>query len=259
MLAIERQREILADLTAQRGVRVVDLAKKFDVAEETIRRDLDKLESMGKLVRSHGGAVATLENEVPHWQREFINQAQKQAMAREAVTLVEEGDTLLLDASSSCWFLARRLPDIPLTIITNSLFVCMAMEDREHAKIICPGGTLSQNSMSFVGAVTQESLRRYHASKCFISSRAFDVHRGVSDISDEQAQVRRVMLDVSDVHTLLIDSSKWGTRALSMIGATSEFHCLITDNGVADGDVESLRLQGIDVRVADVYAQGERT
>lgn len=255
MLALERRREILAVLTTQRGVRVADLAQRFDVAEETIRRDLDKLESLGKLVRSHGGAVATLENEVPHWQREFINQAQKQAMAREAVKSVEEGDTLILDASSSCWFLARRLPDIPLTIITNSLFVCMAIEDRKHAKIICSGGALSQNSMSFVGAVTQEVLRRYHASKCFLSSRAFDVQRGVSDISDEQAQVRRVMLEVSDHHTLLIDSSKWGTRALSMIGAASAFQCIVTDQGVTMADVETLRAQGIDVQVAEVYVQ----
>jgi DeoR family transcriptional regulator, fructose operon transcriptional repressor len=254
MLALERQREILAALTSQRSVKVVDLALKFAVAEETIRRDLDKLESLGKLVRSHGGAVATLENEVPHWQREFINQSQKQAIAREAANLVEEGDTLLLDASSSCWFLARRLPDIPLTIITNSLFVCMALEDRVHAKIICPGGTLSQTSMSFVGAITQEALRRYHASKLFVSCRAFDVQRGLSDISDEQALVRRAMLDVSDYHVLLIDSSKWGTRALSMIAAPTEIQCIISDAGLAEADVEPLRRLGIDVQLAEVYS-----
>jgi len=255
MLALERQREILTALTSQRSVRVVDLAKRFEVAEETVRRDLDKLESMGKLVRSHGGAVATLENEVPHWQREFINQAQKQAIAREAVKLVEEGDTLILDASSSCWFLACRLPDIPLTIITNSLFVCMAMEDREHAKIICTGGTLTQTSMSFVGAVTQEALRRYHASKLFVSCRAFDVQRGLSDISDEQALVRRAMLEVSDYHVLLIDSSKWGTRALSMIAAPTELQCIISDTGLEDTEADPLRRLGIDVQLAEVYSQ----
>lgn len=254
MLALERQRMILAALTSQRSVRVVDLAKQFDVAEETIRRDLDKLESQGKLVRSHGGAMATLENEAPHWQREFINQAQKEAMARTAVNLITEGDTLILDASSSSWFLARRMPDIPLTIITNSLYVCMALEGRENVKVICPGGTLTETSMSFVGVATLEALRRYHAGKLFMSCRALDLQRGVSDISDEQAMVRRVMLEVTDHHVLLMDSSKWGTRALAFIASATEFQQIITDDGVAENDCTTLRNLGIDVTVAEVFA-----
>lgn len=252
MLALERQREILATLQSRRGVRVADLAAQFDVAEETIRRDLDKLESLGKLVRSHGGAVASFENESPHWQREFINQPQKQAIAREAIRQVEEGDTLILDASSTSWFMARCLPDIPLTIITNSLFVCMAMEEREHARILCPGGTLMNASMSFVGTAAVDALRRYHAGKLFMSCRAFDVKRGLSDLSDEQAMVRRAMLDISDRHILLADSSKWGTRALAIIGAATEMHCIITDEGAPAEEIDHLRNFGIEVEVAPV-------
>jgi DeoR family fructose operon transcriptional repressor len=252
MLALERQREILAALSDQSSVRVADLAKRFEVAEETIRRDLDRLGSQGKLVRSHGGAMATTENEAPYWQREFINQAQKEAISRAAVKLINEGDTLILDASSSSWFLARRLPDIPLTIITNSLYNCMALEGREHIKIISPGGTLAETSMSFVGSATQEALRRYHAGKLFMSCRAFDVQRGLSDISDEQAMVRRVMLEVTEHHVLLIDSSKWGARALAFIASAAEFQHIITDDGVGESDCAALRSLGLDVTVAQV-------
>ncbi len=228
---------------------MADLARQFDVAEETIRRDLDKLESLGRLVRSHGGAVASLENEAPHWQREFIHQPQKEAIAREAVRQVAEGDTLILDASSSSWFMARHLPDLPLTIITNSLYVCMAMEERAHARIICPGGVLMPSSMSFVGAAAVEALRRYHAAKLFLSCRAFDVRRGLSDIADEQAVVRRAMLDVSDRHVLLADSSKWGARALAMIAPVAAVHSIITDGGAPAEDVDELRRMGVEVRV----------
>lgn len=253
MLALERQREILTALTSQRSVRVADLARQFDVAEETIRRDLDKLESLGKLVRSHGGAIATLENEAPHWQREFLNQAQKEAIARTAVRLIDENDTVILDASSSSWFLARRLPDIPLTIITNSLYVCMALESREHCRIICLGGAMATTSMSFVGVATQDALRRYHAGKLFMSCRALDLQRGLSDISDEQSAVRRVMMEVTDRHVLLIDSSKWGSRALSFIAPIKDVHHVITDSGVSESDCTLLRQQGVEVTVADIH------
>lgn len=247
MLAIERQREILRALSEQPSVRVTDLAVRFQVAEETIRRDLDKLGAEGKLLRSHGGAVATTETELPHEQRELENQPQKKAMAREALRLIEPGDTIALDASSSSWFIARQLPDMPLTVITNSLYVCTALEGREQINVICTGGSLARTSMSLVGTATVGFLGRYHASKLFFSCRALDLQRGLSDISEEQAAVRQAMLDISDRHILLMDSSKWGARALAIVAPLQEIHCIITDSENPDEDCQSLRDAGIDV------------
>ena len=247
MLALERQREIVASLADKRSVRVSELARQFDVTEETIRRDLEKLEGEGKLVRSHGGAVVSGEVEIPHWQREFVNQPQKEAMAREAVKLVEEGDALLLDASSSSWFVARRLPDIPLTVITNSLHTCMALAGREQYRIICPGGTMVETSMSFVGSETQHALRRFHARKLFMSCRGVDLQRGVSDLSEEQAMVRRVMLEISDEHILLADSSKFNERALSIIAPLATFQRVVTDEGADADTCRAMQQAGIDV------------
>lgn len=250
MLAIERQREILKALTAQASVRVTDLAGRFHVAEETIRRDLDKLSAEGKLVRSHGGAVAALEAEQPHEQRELLNQRQKEAIAREAIRFIEPGDTIALDASSSSWFIARQIPDIPLTVITNSLYACTALAHREQIRVICTGGSLSRTSMSLVGTATIGYLGRYHASKLFFSCRALDLQRGLSDISEDQAAVRQAMLDISDQHILLMDSSKWGARALSIVAPLQEVHCVITDHNTAETDCQRLRDNGIDVIIA---------
>lgn len=230
MLALERQREILAVLAEKGGVRVTELAQRFDVTEETIRRDLDKLESDGKLVRSHGGAVIQGEAETPYWQREFVNAQQKDAIAREAAKILEEGDTLILDASSTSWFLARRLPDFPLTVITNSLQVMLVLGERAHCKVISPGGTLVHASLSFVGSEAQLALRRYHARRLFMSCRAFDLQRGACDISEEQAMVRRVMMEISDECNLLMDSSKLGLRSLSVIAPPTAFTRIITDD-----------------------------
>jgi len=253
MLAIERQRAIVTALSDRRSVKVAELAQQFEVAEETIRRDLDKLEAEGKLVRSHGGAVASLENEQPHWQREFVNQAEKSAIAREAIKLIEPGDTIILDASSTSWFVASRLPRIPLTVITNSIYVCMALEGRENTRVINPGGLLMDASMSFVGVATIQALRRYHAGTLFFSCRALDVERGLSDMSEDQAAVRQAMLEISDHHVLLLDGAKWGVRALAKIGPLSLVHRIITDESAPMEDIERLRAQGLEVILADVY------
>lgn len=229
MLALERQREIVTLLSEKGSARVTELAQRFEVTEETIRRDLDKLEADGKLTRSHGGAVVVKESELPHWQREYVNQREKEAIAREAAKLVEEGDTLILDASSTSWFLARRLPEVPLTVITNSLPVALVLGERASCKVICPGGTLVPTSMSLVGSETQLGLRRYHARRLFLSCRGFDAQRGACDISEEQAMVRRVMMEIADECNLLVDGSKLGERALSVIAPPTAFTRIFTD------------------------------
>src|SRR5438045_5215952 len=119
MLAVERLREIEKRIKRDGSARVADLARELSVTEETIRRDLEKLEDDRKILRSHGGAVAPANGEIPHTERESQQAAEKSAIAREAVKRVSEGDTLFIDASSTALELARILPDMPLTVLTN--------------------------------------------------------------------------------------------------------------------------------------------
>ncbi len=253
MLALERHRGILDLLAEQGGARVTELAQRFDVTEETIRRDLDKLESDGKLVRSHGGAVASREAEAPHWQREYVNTREKDAIAREASKLVLEGDTIILDASSSSWFLAQRLPKVPLVVLTNSLHIALTLGDRPHCKVICMGGTLTPISMSLVGSETQAMLRRYHARRLFLSCRGFDVQRGASDVSEEQAMVRRVMMEIADECNLLVDGSKLGQRALSIIAPPAAFRSIITDDHADPERCRDMQQMGLPLIRAEIF------
>lgn len=244
LLALERHRELLGLLAEKGSARVTELAKRFGVTEETIRRDLDKLESHGKLARSHGGAVAVNAKELPQGQREVLNQKEKESIAAEACKLVKEDDILMMDASSTAWFMARQLPDIPLTIVTNSLPTAMALTGRRFFKIICAGGTLTESSMSFIGPDTQETLQRYHAQKLFMSCRGVDLQRGASDLSQEQARVRRTMIEVSDEHCLLADHTKLNARALSIIAPLSAFQRMITDDRADDALCEQIDRSG---------------
>lgn len=248
LLAVDRQRKVLGVLAARGSVRVVDLAERFNVSAETVRRDLDKLGAEGRLVRQHGGATA-LEIEASHRQREVVHPSEKVAMARAAVKMISEGETIILDASSTCWFLARQLPDMPLTVITNSLYICTALERRAQIRVLCPGGALAATSMSFVGSVTQEGLSRFHAGTLLFSCRGLDPRLGMTDLSEEQAAVRRKMMAISDRRILMADSSKWGERAWSVIGRMDEIDGLITDAEAPHADLEFLRNRGLDIHV----------
>lgn len=254
MLALERQREILTILSTRGSARVTELAERFEVTEETIRRDLDKLEHDGRLTRSHGGAVAQEQKETPHWQREYVNTAEKEAIVREAVKAIAERDTLILDASSTSWFLAKRLPEFPLTVITNALHVSLVLAERPHCRLISTGGTLVPTSMSFVGSEAQLALRRYHATRLFVSCRGLDAQRGASDVSEEQAMVRRVMMEISDERILMIDSSKLGVRALSILAPATAFSRVITDDRAPEGFCRALEEQGVPVTRAPVFS-----
>lgn len=255
MLALERQREILNWLTDRGSARVTELAQRFDVTEETIRRDLDKLEQEGQLVRSHGGAlvVRQAEAEAPHWQREFVNKPLKDAIAREAVKLVAAGDVILLDASSTAWFMAQRLFTAPLTVITNSIPCAFSLGERDDCKVISPGGTLAKVSLSFVGTEAQQALRRYHAGKLFLSCRGLDLQRGASDVSEEQAAVRRVMMEIADERILMVDSSKLGSRSLTMLGDVGSFTRIITDDRADDAFCRAVEAMGVPVIRATVF------
>ena len=138
MLALERHLNILALLEGQGSARVADLARRFAVTEETIRRDLVKLEAEGRLRLSHGGAMLLKDEggESPYWWREVAQQDEKVAIAREAAARVASGDRILLDASTTAWHVARRLSDRHLAVVTHSLRVAAELARLEHVEVL---------------------------------------------------------------------------------------------------------------------------
>ena len=124
-LAAERRREIVAIVDREQSVRVTSLAQFFQVTEETIRRDLEHLEALGKLVRSHGGAMSVVSVlEAPASERVASFIAEKVAIAREATRFIKPDDTVLIDASTTALYLARLMIDMPITVLTNSIQIC---------------------------------------------------------------------------------------------------------------------------------------
>jgi DeoR/GlpR family transcriptional regulator of sugar metabolism len=253
MLAIERHREILSLLGKEGSVRVAELARHFDVTEETIRRDFGKLESQGKIVRSHGGAIITEHEETlrPFAWREVAKESEKAAIAQEALKHINPDDSIMLDASTTAWHLAKHIIDMPLTVITNSLQIAVALAHRSQINIHLLGGRMGKKSLSFAGPTAQEQLRQYHADKLFMSCEGIDILRGISDISENHAHLRRIMLSCASHKFLLVDHSKFGVRSLTRICGVEDFDEIITDNGTKQSSIDELRNMDITTTIAN--------
>jgi len=251
MLAIERQKEILAILAKEGSVRVAELARRFDVTEETIRRDFSKLESTGRIIRSHGGAVMTEQEETlrPFAWREVANEAEKAAIVQAAARRILPDESILLDASTTAWHLAKHLSDISLTVVTNSLQIPIALATRENIAVHILGGRLGKKSLSFIGPYAEEQLRNYYVDRLFISCEGVDLERGISDRSENQAHLRRIMLSCAAKKYLLVDHTKFGNRTLSHICPITAFDEIITDSATPPAIIERLQEMQIPVTV----------
>lgn len=243
MLVAERHEKITALVNEKGSIRVSELSQIFKVTEETIRRDLEKLENDGKLQRSHGGAVSIKDHDVeaPYFEREVRNVKEKMAVAEEAVKYVAANDRIILDASTTAWYMAKRLPDIPLTVLTNSMKVAMELANREKISVIAVGGSLLQKSLSFVGPQTNNALESYHVNKAFISCQGIHIERGISDSNEMQALVKKKMIEISDEIYLLADYTKFGVQAFSRVATMDAIDFVITDSNTTQEQIEEFR------------------
>ncbi|RKQ32499.1 DeoR/GlpR family DNA-binding transcription regulator [Oceanobacillus halophilus] len=250
MLVAERQSKIVNLVNERKSVRVSELSKLFSVTEETIRRDLEKLENEKKLARSHGGAVSiqsTDSFEIPYTTREIMNVQEKKEIALEAVKHVAVGDKVILDASTTAWYMAKALPNISITVLTNSIKVAMELSSKNEITVISTGGTLLSESLSYAGPLAESSMDSYYLNKAFISCKGLHLEQGISESQEQQARVKMKMIEKADTVYLMMDHSKLGAQAFSKIGDLDVVDYVIIDSNVDRRMVERLEDRGISV------------
>ena len=220
MLAIERRNEILEKLQTDRRVVVSELSQLYDVSEETIRRDLEKLVNDGYAIKSYGGAVIN-ENvniELPFNIRKNRNIVGKQHIADLVSKVVKDGDSLMLDASSTAVYIAKTLQEKGkknLTIITNSIEIIIELFDVQDWTILSTGGASREGSFALVGPQTDKMIRSYHVDKAIISCKGIDAAAGMTDSDELHANNKSTMLAAAKERILAIDSSKFDKIALN--------------------------------------------
>ena len=232
MLAIERRSEILEKLQAERRVVVSELSQIYEVSEETIRRDLDKLVSDGYAIKSYGGAVINenINIDLPFNVRKNYNVIGKQKIANIVSAMVSDGESIMIDASSTAVTVAKELKEKKnLTLITNSIEIIVELLDVADWKILSTGGISREGSFALVGTQTDKMLRSYHVDKAIISCRGVDKKFGLTDPDELLATNKKSMLDAAKEKILVVDSSKFDKVAFTEIGKLQDITCVVTD------------------------------
>lgn len=232
MLAQERRNLILERLQEDKSVVVSELSQLYEVSEETIRRDLDKLEKGGYATKSYGGAVANenMSIDMPFNVRKKRNILQKKKIAMLAEQLIENGDHIILDASTTAVSIAKAIKHKKnLTVITNSIEIMIELADVPDWTIISTGGRLREGYLALVGPRVAEGLQSYHVEKAFISCKGVDISNGFTDGNEDFASAKSIMLHRAKEKVLAIDSSKFDTVGFAHIGNVEDLDYIITD------------------------------
>jgi DeoR/GlpR family transcriptional regulator of sugar metabolism len=232
MLPIERRKEIAQIIRKEKAVRVNQLSEQFDVTEETVRRDLEKLENEGILKRTYGGAVLDnlVSDDLPYTDREKVNMDQKRLIAKYASQLVDEGETIFIDASTSALEVIKQVdPRIHITVITNSLNAIHQLSQYSHINLIGVGGNLNEQTFSFEGPMTARFIDHYYADKIFFSVKGISKERGLMDSRESLAELKSHMIANSKEVILVIDASKFDRSALIRIIETGAVDTVITE------------------------------
>ncbi|MGO0063397.1 DeoR/GlpR family DNA-binding transcription regulator [Brevibacillus fluminis] len=252
MLVAERLEKIVRLVNERGSIRVSELSDVCSVTEETIRRDLDKLEQAGRLLRSHGGAVSMKDQhaEIPYAEREILHMDEKKRIAQEAIHFIEPNDKIILDASTTAWYMAAIVPDIPLTVVTNSMKVAMELSGKEKIQVIATGGIMAPRSLSYVGPRAESFLDTYYVDKAFVSCNGIHFERGLSESNEMQANVKKKMIGISEKVYLLVDSSKFGNQAFTQFATIDQIDEIITDEKADAEVIQSLRERAVQVTIA---------
>ncbi len=250
MFAVERQKKILELLEENGAVWVSRLAEELDVTEETVRRDLEKLENAEALVRTHGGAIPISENsqELSLDKRKKLNTEAKALLAKEAVKHIVNGDTVFLDASTTTYYIAKEIKNLKnVTVVTNSLRVVNELAGHNDIKVICTGGMAGANQ-SFVGSMAENNIRNhYFANKFFFSGRGI-TRSAILDSNEQECFIKINMMKNADKKYYVFDKSKYGKVGFVKLADFSDVDCVITEKDTLDREIiEALKENSVKI------------
>lgn len=239
-------------LDRQPVVLISELATRFNVSTETIRRDIDAMADAELLERTYGGATALRTGREPVFnQRMHLMLEERRRIAGLAAASVRDNDVLMMDASATCVHLAERLAmeRRNLQIITNSFAVASTLAYNTTFRVIMAGGYYMGTEGANYGSETTEFLRRFQADCCFSSCSAITTE-GPTEVDADVAAVKRVMFARSRYVTLLVDRTKFRRARLECVGPLTELDTLITDQSPPTPLASALQTSGVKVTVA---------
>lgn len=252
-----RKREILEMLKENEFINIDELSKKFDVSYMTINRDLRELEEGGVVSRIYGGVKAVPQQDpilnksqvtgsenvklvksninndslvdLPIEERFDQELSFKQTIADKAASIIQDGDVIALDPSTTTLQLCSSLQDRNIVVVTPSLNVALQFSNSKSVQIIMPGGTIRKSSLSMVGWHMNELLKWLVIDKCFLSSHAFSFDKGLTDLTLEESEAKRNLLNHSKETYVLVDHTKIAKEASFVVCNYKNINTIFTD------------------------------
>jgi DeoR/GlpR family transcriptional regulator of sugar metabolism len=256
VFARERQQQIARIVEENGRALVSDLTARFGVSAVTIRKDLRVLETEGRVVRAHGGALAPTRSrpELAFEVRERLQREEKEQIGATAAALVVDGESIALDASTTAFAMARQLKArggwVHLTVITNGLRIASELAGHPGITVAMPGGFVRWEALSVVGPLGGGLLEKVNIQKAFMGAAGFTLETGLSDATDEEAQMKRLIVASASEVVALVDHTKWGRAAFSTFCPTDRLTAVVTDDDAPAGIADELRRRRISVHIA---------
>ncbi|WP_038920198.1 DeoR/GlpR family DNA-binding transcription regulator [Dickeya sp. MK7] len=246
--------QILDYLKSHNLVTVDELVTVIDASPATIRRDLIKLDEQGVISRSHGGV--TLNRFIPSQpttnEKLQRNLSEKQAIARQAASLVQPGNAVVLDAGTTMLELARNLTHLPLRVITADLQIALFLSEFKQIEVTIIGGRIDDSSQSCIGEHGRRLLRSVYPDIAFISCNSWSLEKGITTPTEEKAGIKQDLGTNASRRVLLADSSKYGAYSLFCVSPLSELTDIITDSDLPPEVERQLRAQPFNLQLVNV-------
>ncbi len=250
-LSVAERRQGILDWVSHAGrVTVGELSQAFGLSEVTIRTDLQALAESGLLLRTHGGAIAiTASRDYLSLNLRRQQQVQEKAhIGAAAAALIRDGDAVFLDSSSTALAIAQSLKDRKyLTVVTNGLVVAQELLDAAAVEVVVIGGRLRRDTASLIGTSGLDLLKHINVRTGFFGSHGLTLGEGLTDVSTDEAEVKRCVVQVCREVIAVVDRTKWGRVGVSSFAAARQINKVITDRDAPRDLVDQIRSAGADV------------
>lgn len=256
MLPAERRQRLIDWFDVHFAGSSQDLAERFGISVSTIRRDLDHLSKEGFLSRTHGGAVRMRPQASYEPSTELARQTaveEKRGIVADALKHLKADQSILIDTGTICHELADAIAqlELPLTVITNDLYIAKALTYKPRVSVVVPGGSNRFGAFSLLGEPGLSFLRDVRCDLYFMSAQAIDVECA-SDTMMELVELKRTMIASSEKTILLADSSRFKARALYRIAPLDEIDSIITDEGLSEDIRRKISTHGVELTCVKV-------
>lgn len=251
----ERHAKIINLLSERQEISVIELSKRFEISEVTIRKDLTTLQKRNLLIRTRGGAmripVLNDKTDTPIAHKKLYNFQEKRAIGKMAASLIREGETVLIDSGTTTIEIAKNLDQFNhLTIITNAINIASEALRYKRFKVILLGGYIRSTSQSMVGPFAEATLKNLYCDKLFLGVDSFSIERGISTPDIEEASINQTMISISKEVIAVCDYSKFHRRSLVHIANVNQIQTVVTDRAVPTDIKNKLKAMEINCIIA---------